>query len=286
MAAVAVGEHFQDVGPLAGAAPGRRFFAGRLDRAHVHAVHLLAGNIERQAAPRQVGLGRRARDRGTHGVAVVLYHVDDRQLPQFGHVEALIDLTLVGGAVAEIRHRNIVVAAVAVGEGQAGAERHLGADDAMATEEAALDAEHVHRAALALGIAMGAAGQFRHHAFRVHAGGDHVAVVAVAGNYLVARFQGHLHADDDGFLADIEVAKAANQAHAVHLAGLFLEAADGQHGPVGGKFLVLAEIGDRGRRLLGIGARIFLGDRHWHSLAKAAGQLGWSPVRLCVPPIA
>ena len=38
-----------------------------------------------------------------------------------------------------------------------------------------------------------------------------------------------LHADDDRFLADIEVAEAADQAHAVQLAGLLLEAADQQH---------------------------------------------------------
>ena len=38
-----------------------------------------------------------------------------------------------------------------------------------------------------------------------------------------------LHADDDGFLADIEMAEAADQTHAVELAGLLLEAADQQH---------------------------------------------------------
>ncbi len=229
VAAVAVGQHLENIGALAGAAPGRRLLAGRLDRAHVHAVDLLARNVERQPAPRQIGLRRGARDRRAHGVAVVLDHVDDRQLPQLRHVEALVDLALVGGAVAEIGDADIVVAAVAVGESEPGAERHLRADDAVAAVEALLDAEHVHRAAFALGIAVRAAGQFRHHAFRVHAAGDHVAVVAIAGDDLVARLQRHLHADDDGFLADIEVAEAADQPHAVHLPGLLLEAADGQH---------------------------------------------------------
>ena len=42
----------------------------------------------------------------------------------------------------------------------------------------------------------------------------------------------HLHADDDGFLADIQVAEAADQAHAVELAGLFLEPPDQQHGAI------------------------------------------------------
>ena len=78
-------------------------------------------------------------DRGAHGVAVVLDDVDDRQLPQLRHVEALVDLALVGGAVAEIGQADIVVLAVAVGEGEAGAERHLRADDAVAAEEVLLD---------------------------------------------------------------------------------------------------------------------------------------------------
>ena len=74
-----------------------------------------------------------------------------------------------------------------------------------------------------------AAGQLGHHALGFHAAGQHVAVVAVSGYDLIALLQGHLHADDDGFLADIEMAEAADRAHAVELAGLFLEPADQQH---------------------------------------------------------
>ena len=40
------------------------------------------------------------------------------------------------------------------------------------------------------------------------------------------------HADHHRLLADVEVAEAADQAHAVHLPGLFLEPADQQHLPV------------------------------------------------------
>ena len=107
--------------------------------------------LEGHAALREIGLGRGARHRSAHRVAVVLDDVDDRQLPQRGHVEALVDLALVGGAVAEIGQRNILVAAIAVGEGEAGAERHLRADDAVAAVEMLLLGEHVHGAALALG---------------------------------------------------------------------------------------------------------------------------------------
>jgi hypothetical protein len=93
---------------------------------------------------------------------VVLDHVDDRELPQLRHVEALVDLALVGRAVAEIGEADAAVAAIFVGEAEAGAEADLGADDAVAAVEFMLDAEHVHRAALALGDAGRAAGQLGH----------------------------------------------------------------------------------------------------------------------------
>ena len=57
-----------------------------------------------------------------------------------GHVEALVDLALIGRAVAEIGQADAVVAAIFVGEGKPGAERHLGADDAVAAVEILLDA--------------------------------------------------------------------------------------------------------------------------------------------------
>ena len=50
-------------------------------------------------------------------------------------------------------------------------------------------------------------------------------------------FDRHLHADDDRFLADVEVAEAADEAHAVELAGLLLEAADQQHLAIGVQLL-------------------------------------------------
>jgi len=92
-----------------------------------------------------------------------------------------------------------------------------------------LDREHVHRAALALGIAALAAGELGHHAFRVHAAGQHVAVVAVGGDALVALFGRRLEADHHGFLADVEVAETADQSHAIELAGLLFESPDEQH---------------------------------------------------------
>ena len=83
-----------------------------------------------------------------------------------------------------------------------------------------------------------------------------VAVVAIGGDDLVAFLQRQLHADNDGLLADIEMAEAADEAHAVELAGLFLEAAYEQHVAIGLEFLALGKFG-RGRRL-DLGVRLAL----------------------------
>ncbi len=101
-----------------------------------------------------------------------------------------------------------------------------------------------------------------------------MTVIAVAGDDLVAGFNGELHAHDNGFLPDVEMAKAADQAHAVKLAGLFLEAADHQHIAVDAKFYVAVRIGRgventiaRPGTRLGVlsgdgGRRLGLGEHH------------------------
>ena len=68
-----------------------------------------------------------------------------------------------------------------------------------------------------------------------------MAVIAIAGDHLVALLDRHLHPDDHRFLADIEMAESADETHAVELAGFLLEAADQQHLAKGHEFLFLAE---------------------------------------------
>jgi hypothetical protein len=70
-----------------------------------------------------------------------------------------------------------------------------------------------------------------------------MAVIAIAGDDLVAVLDGHLHSDDDRFLADIKVTEAADETHAVELAGLLLEPPDEQHVAIGMELLLLVEIG-------------------------------------------
>src|SRR3546814_15535946 len=97
-------------------------------------------------------------------------------------------------------------------EGEPGAERDLRADDAVTAIEFMLDAEHMHRTALALGNTGLASGQLGHDDLWVDTIGEHVAMVAIAGDDAVlVAVERRLQPDRDGFLSDIEVAEAADQ---------------------------------------------------------------------------
>ena len=87
----------------------------------------------------------------------------------------------------------------------------------------------MHGAAFTSGITTLTPGQLCHHAFGVHATRQHVAMVTIRRHALITFFSASLKANDDRFLSDIQVAKAADQAHAIQLAGLFFESTDHQH---------------------------------------------------------
>jgi hypothetical protein len=138
----------------------------------------------------------------------------------------------------------------------------------VAAVELVLGREHVHRAALAAADPGFAAGQLGHDDLGIDAIGQHVAVVTVAGDDAVmALLQGGLDADRNRFLADVQVAEAADQAQTVQLARTLFKAADQHHlfveveqfivrrgiKPVGliGLLEMIEPIGLRGRSVLG-----------------------------------
>jgi hypothetical protein len=77
-----------------------------------------------------------------------------------------------------------------------------------------------------------------------------------------------LHAHHHGLLADVEVAEAADQAHAVELARFLFEAADQQHVAV-----VFEDILGRGFAA-GLGSAALRGFRHGGPLTGWSGELG------------
>ena len=114
-------------------------------------------------------------------------------------------------------------------EREAGADRHLGADNAVPAEEIFLPAKHVHGAAFAFGITAFASGQLGHNSFGIHAGGQHMTVITITGDQRVLFFGCRHQANDYSFLADIKVTEATDESHTVQLPCLFFKSADLQH---------------------------------------------------------
>ena len=132
------------------------------------------------------------------------------QLPQRRHVHRLIEDALLGGAVAEEGDRDMRQPAVAIGHA---GPHHMGnaaADDGIGAEMAQPHVGDVHRAALAGAIAVGLAGDLRHHALGIGTAGDEDAVAAVMGGEAVALL--HRLADaGHRFLADRHVQHRARR---------------------------------------------------------------------------
>ena len=150
VAAIAVGHHLQNVGPLPSRAHVQRAVAGRPDRATSMPSTCSPGMAKDTPRwERSVVADERSIE---VPMAYLLFSMMNTtgSFHSLRHVEALVDLALIGGAVAEVGEANAAVVAIAVGEGEAGAERHVGADDAVAAVEVLILGEHVHRAALAL----------------------------------------------------------------------------------------------------------------------------------------
>ena len=112
-----------------------------------------------------------ALDRGPHPVEVVLDQEEDRQLPQRRQVHRLAEVAGVGGAVAEHADGDRVFALVLGGEGEAGGDRQVAADDPVAAHEAVLGVEDVHRAAAPAAGPVDPAEELGHHPLRARCRG-------------------------------------------------------------------------------------------------------------------
>ena len=130
---------------------------------------------------------------------------------------------MIGCAIAHKHKAHRVLLEIFVRKRHACAKRHLRAHNAVSAQKALLGIKHMHRAAFALRNAGLAPGQFRHDHLGLDPVGEHVAVVAIAGDDAVAIVvESALEADGDRFLADIKVAEAADLTHAEWL-GLLID---------------------------------------------------------------
>lgn len=257
VALVAVGEQVDEGGAAGFAAAIDQGLEVVVDVEDVHAVdldafHSVGGGFLLEV----VGHGCAAFDGGAHGVAVVLDDEDDGDAPEAGEVHAFVESALVEGTVAEVGEGDFLLGGdargvlpgggqwgsvgrgdgavddfgfVLGGEGEAGADGCLGADDAVAAEVPVRAVEHVHGATLALGAAGDFSVHFGHAGACGHAAGEGVTVVAVRGDDWVVVVEGVDGADGEGFLADVEVTEAADFGLLVGLGAAVLKLADEDH---------------------------------------------------------
>ena len=176
------------------------------------------------------------------GVAVVLDHEDDGQVPRRGEVQALQERALVGAAVAGEGDRDLVGVPDLGGQADAADQRRAAADDAVGAEHPFRQVGDVHRAALAVAEAVALAVDLGHHALDVAALGDRVAVAAMRAGDVVVGAEVGADAGRDRLLARVEMHEARDLAGGELGVQALLELADRAHHAVGLEQLVLGEL--------------------------------------------
>ena len=126
-------------------------------------------------------------------------------------------------------HRHAVAALQLGGQGRAGGQGHSRAHDAVGAQHADAEVGDVHRAALAVAVAVAAAEKLGHHQVDVGALGDGVAVAAVGAGDAVGRPQGRADAHRHRFFADVGVDHSGYVAFVELLHRPLVEGADGHH---------------------------------------------------------
>ena len=153
-----------------------------------------------------------------------------------------MELTLVGGAIAEEAGCHAFLALQLVGERETHGDRQAAAHDGVATVEAPADVEQVHRAAAAARAAVRLAVHLGHDRARRHTARERMAVLAVRGHHrVIAGERGH-RARRNRFFSDVQVQEPADLLLGVELRALLFEAAHAQHLTQEGERLVGGDV--------------------------------------------
>ena len=245
----AVGEALEHGRAFAGAGPLDRALGGGTHRQHIHAIHLFTSHAEGGSLAPDLRVAGGPVVVHANGPLVVLHHEQDRQLPEGRHVQALVELTDVAGAIAEECGGDGVaagiakgIALVAAGEGGSQCHRDALTDEGITAEQMVLLGEQVHRAAAALAAAGFLAEQLAHHLAGRHAAAEGVHVVAVgAAEPVVLQLHRPDHARAHGLLTVVEMHEAEHLAPVIHLGALVLKAPAQGHVAVEHQALVAAD---------------------------------------------
>ena len=141
---MAVGLALEERRPFAAAGAADRLERRLAHRPQVVSVHHLRLHPERRRADPDLAARRDARHRRELAVEVVLADEHERQVEHLRPVEALVEVPLVRGAVAEEGDRDPALALR--GDRGPGGRGDAAAHDPEAAHEAVLEVDHVHRA--------------------------------------------------------------------------------------------------------------------------------------------
>src|SRR5690606_31767754 len=155
----------------------------------------------------------------THCVSVVFDNEYYGEFPEHCKVHGFVECALPHSAVAHVANAECAGLPVFFGERDSGTERDLSPYDSVATKEIVFLIKYVHGTALALGDPRRFAIEFGHDELRVCAQRHRMRVVAIGGYPLVVLLQRGSRAGRAGFLADIQVAEAADFLLSVQLTG-------------------------------------------------------------------
>jgi hypothetical protein len=159
--------------------------------------------------------------------------------------QALVERSLVGGAVPEEGNRDPAGLSDLGRKRGADRQRNSCADDAVGAEHSLADVGDVHRAAFTPANACALAEDLRHHRVQVHSLGDRMAVAAVGARHVIAVAEGGADAGGDRFLARVKMEESRHAARLGELVQSLLEAADRAHGAVGFEQAITRELHQR-----------------------------------------
>src|SRR6266850_2096654 len=152
-----------------------------------------------------------------HRVLIVLADINYRQLPYTGKIHRLVHDALVSRAVAEKTYHDFVRAADFRSERRAGRGRNRAADGAGIAEETEAHIAHVHLAAAALGITVGASHALAEKRVQIGALGDQMTRAAMIAGNSVGTLERRTHPHRDGLLTAIRMGTAEHRFPLVEL---------------------------------------------------------------------
>ena len=171
-------------------------------------------------------------DRRVLHVEVVLADEHDRELPDGGHVERLVERADVRCPVAEEAHGHLSRPARLRRPGGTRGDRHVGTDDRVGAHRTVRHVRQVHRATLAAADPVRASEQLRHQRTHRRPAQQRVHVTPVRAEHEVLGLERRGEAGGDGLLADPEVRGSLHEALEEQVLGALLEQAALLHHPV------------------------------------------------------